>query len=211
MFDRATRAAYDVDPVRFVRHPYFGALTLPELAIVLTEHTRHHTRNLPVDRGRTTENSRVIGASPEALYGAFTDPAAIAVWLAPGDMTGKVHDFDGEVGGGYRMSLFYPQSEPGAPGKTGAHVDRFQARFVELTPFERIVEAITFDSPDPVFAGEMWMTVLFEPADGETRVTIRFEDIPEGIRPEDNEAGTESTLEKLARYVQSRGEVRAGG
>jgi hypothetical protein len=33
-------------------------------------------------------------------------------------------------------------------------------------------------------------------------VTIIFENIPRGIRPEDNEAGTELSLEKLARYVE---------
>ena len=35
-----------------------------------------------------------------------------------------------------------------------------------------------------------------------TTVSIVFKDIPPGIRPEDNEAGTRSTLEKLARYVE---------
>lgn len=28
------------------------------------------------------------------LYRAFTDPAALADWLAPGGMTGEVHHFD---------------------------------------------------------------------------------------------------------------------
>ncbi|MCI0565477.1 MAG: SRPBCC domain-containing protein [Nitrososphaera sp.] len=55
----------------------------------------------------STQNSKFIKAPPEALYRAFTDPAALAVWLAPGDMTGEVHSFDGRVGGGYRMSLYY--------------------------------------------------------------------------------------------------------
>ena len=53
----------------------------------------------------STRNSKWIKATPEALYGAFTDPTALAVWLAPGDMTGEVHRFDGRVGGGYQMSL----------------------------------------------------------------------------------------------------------
>jgi hypothetical protein len=33
-------------------------------------------------------------------------------------------------------------------------------------------------------------------------VTIAFANIPPGIRPEDNDAGTRSSLEKLARYVE---------
>jgi len=35
-------------------------------------------------------------------------------------------------------------------------------------------------------------------------VTIRFEHLPAGVRPEDNDAGTRSSLEKLARYVEGR-------
>ena len=58
-----------------------------------------------------TRTSRIIKAPRAALYRAFTDPAALAVRLAPGEMTGKVHAFDARVGGGYRMSLFYPASE----------------------------------------------------------------------------------------------------
>ena len=45
------------------------------------------------------------------------------------------------------------------------------------------------------------MVVTFQAEDGGTTVSILFQDIPPGIRPEDNEAGTRSTLEKLARYV----------
>ncbi len=149
-----------------------------------------------------TRTSRVIKAPREALYRAVTDPAALAVWLSPGAMTGQVHAFDARVGSGYRMSLFYPASEPASRGKTAAREDRFTARFVELTPPTRIVQAITFDSANPAFSGEMTMAVTFEERDGGTEVTIVFEHIPPGIRPEDNEAGTRSSLEKLARYIE---------
>jgi uncharacterized protein YndB with AHSA1/START domain len=150
----------------------------------------------------STRTSRIIKAPRDALYRAFIDPAALAIWLSPGEMTGKVHEFDGRVGGGYRMSLFYPESELGAPGKTSEREDRFTARFVELTPPARIVEAISFDSADPAFSGEMTMVVTLEDRNGATEVTIMFEHIPPGIRPEDNDAGTRSSLEKLARYVE---------
>ena len=45
------------------------------------------------------------------------------------------------------------------------------------------------------------MVVTLEDLDG-TEVTILFEHIPPGIRPEDNEAETRSSLEKLARDVE---------
>ena len=150
----------------------------------------------------STQNSKFIKATPEALYRAFTDPAALAVWFAPGDMTGEVHHFAGRVGGGYQMSLYYPSSDNTSRGKTSEREDRYTARFVELTPPRRIVEAITFDSVNPAFSGEMSMEVTFEAEEDGTTVSILFKDIPPGIRPEDNEAGTQQTLEKLARYVE---------
>src|SRR6185503_9699718 len=102
------------------------------------------------------------------LYRAFTDPKALAVWLAPGDMTGEVHHFDERVGGGYQMSLYYPASDTTSRGKTAGREDRYTARFVELTPPSRIVEAITFDSADPAFSGEMIMEVMLEAEEGGT-------------------------------------------
>jgi uncharacterized protein YndB with AHSA1/START domain len=117
-------------------------------------------------------------------------------------MTGKIHEFDGRVGGGYTMSLFYPPSEQVYRGKTSEREDRFTVRFVELTPPTRIVQTASFDSEDPAFAGEMTMVVTLEERDDGTEVTILFENIPPGIGPEDNDEGTRSSLEKLARYVE---------
>jgi len=48
----------------------------------------------------------------------------------------------------------------------------------------------------------MTMVVTFEDAGGGTEVTITFEHIPSGIRPEDNDAGARSSLEKLARVIE---------
>ncbi len=150
----------------------------------------------------TTENSKEIKATPEILYQAFTNPAALSVWLAPGEMTGEIHNFDLRVGGGFRMSLFYPPSEKESHGKTTEKEDRFTSRFIELTPNKKIVQAITFESPNPDFSGEMIMEVTFEARDFGTKVIILFKNIPPGIRPEDNEEGTNLSLEKLARYVE---------
>lgn len=151
-----------------------------------------------------TRASTTIAAPREAIYRAFTDPDALVAWQAPDGMTGTVHAFDLRVGGGYTMSLFYPESDDADSGKTAAREDRYTARFVELTPPARIVQAIVFETADPAFAGEMTMTVTLEAVEGGTAVTISFANIPPGIRPEDNDAGTRSSLATLARSVAAR-------
>ena len=148
----------------------------------------------------TTENSRIIRATPEKIYQAFADAAALETWLAPGSMRGKVHRLDFREGGGYEMSLFYMEGQD--RGKTRANEDRFAARFVELVPNQKIVEVVKFESGEEIFSGEMTMEVRLEPVSGGTKVTFLFRDIPAGVRPEDNEKGTEETMEKLARFVE---------
>ena len=147
----------------------------------------------------TTRNTMVINASRESLYHSFTDPEALEAWLAPGEMTGKIHNFDLRVGKGYTMSLFYPATEKKYRGKTSDKEDRFSARFIELSPPSKIVQAITFDTENQEFCGEMIMEVYFEIVNSGTKVIIVFKNIPSGIRPEDNETGTRLSLEKLAR------------
>ena len=94
--------------------------------------------------GAWTRTSRIIRARPDQLYDAFMDPAALVAWLPPAEMTGKIHDFDARVGGGYRMSLFYPPDERAHRGKTSEKEDMVDVRFVELAPARRIVEAVSF-------------------------------------------------------------------
>jgi uncharacterized protein YndB with AHSA1/START domain len=136
------------------------------------------------------------------VYQAFVSAEALEQWQAPELMTATVHEIDVREGGGYRMTLTYPPAIEGSPGKTTDREDRYTARFVELTPPSRIVEAINFDTVDPDFSGEMTISVDLTEVDGGTDVTMSFANIPAGIRPEDNDAGTRSSLEKLARLVE---------
>jgi len=150
----------------------------------------------------TTRNTKIVKAPPEKVYEAFVRPEALETWQAPGDMKAKVIRFDLREGGSYEMVLSYPETDQEARGKSGAKEDRYTARFVTLQPGKRIVEAIRFDSSDVRFQGEMIMEVTFEAVDLNTLVTMVFRDVPAGISPEDNEKGTELSLQKLARYVE---------
>ena len=151
----------------------------------------------------STRTSRLIDARPDAIYAAFMDPAVLVTWLPPAEMTGQIHAFDGRVGGGYRMLLFYPPGdEPNPRGKTTDREDRVNVRFVELEPARRIVEGVTFETADPALQGEMSITVSFEERAGGTEVTFLCANLPRGLRAEDNEAGAGLSLEQLARLFE---------
>jgi len=48
---------------------------------------------------------RVLKASPEKVYRAFTDPTALSAWLPPYGFLCVVHQFELSVGGSYKMSF----------------------------------------------------------------------------------------------------------
>jgi uncharacterized protein YndB with AHSA1/START domain len=113
----------------------------------------------------------------------------------------KQSHFDLRVGGGYKMSLYYIDTQ--TAGKTSGNEDRFSVKFVELIPYEKIVQLINFESDKKEFAVEMTMEVFLEDHEASTKVTIVFKNIPSGIDPKDNETGTEQSLEKLSRYFDN--------
>ena len=150
---------------------------------------------------RTDRASRVIAAPPGRVWAALVDPAALMAWLPPGEMTGRFERFDARPGGSYRLVLTYADAS-GAPGKATMESDIVEARFVDIVPGQRVVQAVDFVSDDPAYAGTMTMTWEVTAVAAGTRVDIVAEDVPDGISAEDHAAGLASSLTNLAAYVE---------
>lgn len=163
--------------------------------------TEAHVTDTP-DEPRIDTAVRLIAAPPETVYAAWMDPAAVAKWLPPAGMACRIDAFDPRPGGTFRMLLTYLAPEHADIGKSGGNEDAVEGTFVALEPGRRIVQDIVFRSGDPAFAGTMRMTWLFTPVDAGTTVTIRCENVPAGIRPEDHAAGLSSTLDGLAAHLE---------
>ena len=77
------------------------------------------------------------------------------------------------------------------------------SRVIDARP-EDVCEA--FIDPAALVAwlppGEMTLVATFEPVPGGTEVTLLFENLPPGLRPEDNEEGSRQSLEQLARRFE---------
>ena len=89
-----------------------------------------------------------------------------------------------------------------APGKATADSDIVEARFIDIVPGVRVVQAVTFVADDPDLAGTMTMTWEVTATDDGTRVDIRADQVPSGISAEDHAAGLASSLANLAAYVE---------
>ena len=77
-----------------------------------------------------------------------------------------------------------------------------EARFIDLVPGVRVVQAVDFVSDDRAFGGTMTMTWEVASVEGGTQVDITADDVPDGISPEDHAAGLSSSLMNLAAYLE---------
>jgi uncharacterized protein YndB with AHSA1/START domain len=144
-----------------------------------------------------------IDAPRAEVYAALLDAEAIGKWKVPTGMTSHVHTFEPREGGRIRVSLTY-DAQAGT-GKTSAHTDTYHGRFVQLVPNERVVEVDEFETADPTMRGEMTITITLSDADdGSTYLTAVHDGVPPGVSAEDNEAGWQSALARLAALLESR-------
>lgn len=144
----------------------------------------------------------MVAAPPERVYAAFVDPDALLAWLPPDGMSGRFDRFDARPGGSYRLILTYADASAGA-GKATPDSDVVEARFVDIVPGVRVVQAVDFVSDDPAYAGTMIMSWEAAAVGSGTRVEIRADDVPDGISAEDHAAGLASSLANLAVYVEN--------
>jgi uncharacterized protein YndB with AHSA1/START domain len=150
---------------------------------------------------RTDTASRVIAAPPERVFEALVDPEALTAWLPPEGMSGRFERFDPRPGGSYRLVLTYADPSA-APGKATPDSDIVEARFVDIDPGVRVVQAVDFVSDDPAYAGTMTMTWEVTAIDGGTRVVVTADDVPDGISADDHAAGLASSLANLAHHLE---------
>jgi uncharacterized protein YndB with AHSA1/START domain len=133
----------------------------------------------------------VLAAPPEKVYKAFLDPDAMAKWLPPKGFTGKVHEMNAQVGGGYRMSF---------TNFTTGKSHSFGGSYLELKPSEKLVYIDKFD--DPNLPGEMTVTVNLKKVSVGTDMNIEQAGIPDMIPPEACYLGWQESLAALAKLVE---------
>jgi uncharacterized protein YndB with AHSA1/START domain len=151
---------------------------------------------------RTDRASRVIDAPVARVFNALTDRDALERWLPPHGMTATFERFDPTPGGSYRLVV--TSADPtAARGKSSADSDIVEARYVDIVPNDRVIQAVDFVSDDPSLAGTMTMTWAVRAVDGRSRVEITADNVPDGISADDHAAGLTSSLYNLARYVES--------
>ena len=134
---------------------------------------------------------RVVKATPEKLYRAFTEANALAAWLPPYGFLGVVHEIDVRAGGKYKMSFINFSTGNG---------HSFGGNYVELKPNEFLKYTDKFD--DPNLPGEMITSVWLTKVSVGTDLKVIQEGIPAAIPAEMCYLGWQESLDKLIKLVE---------
>ena len=134
---------------------------------------------------------RVLKASPEKVYRAFTQANALASWLPPYGFLCTVHEMNVKVDGTYKMSFHNFSTGNG---------HSFGGKYLEIKPNEFLKYTDKFD--DPNLPGEMITSVWLRKVSVGTEIKILQEGIPAAIPVEMCYLGWQESLEKLTKLVE---------
>jgi len=134
---------------------------------------------------------RVLKASPEKIFRAFSDATAFSSWIPPYGFLCVTHQLDFKVGGNYKMTFTNFSTGNG---------HSFGGEFLEIKPGEFLKYTDKFD--DPNLPGDMTTSVWFKKVSCGTDITITQEGIPSAIPVEMCYLGWQESLEKLKKLVE---------
>ena len=134
---------------------------------------------------------RILKASPEKVFRAFTQASAIASWLPPYGFLCTVDHIDAKKDGTFRMSF---------ENFSTGHSHSFGGTYLEVKPNELLKYTDKFD--DPNLPGEMTTTVSLRKTIAGTEIKIVQEGIPAAIPAEMCYLGWQDSLDKLIRLIE---------
>jgi uncharacterized protein YndB with AHSA1/START domain len=141
--------------------------------------------------GNKVELHRVLKAPVERVYRAFSNPDALAYWMAPFGFLAKVHSMDFKVGGTFKMSFI---------NFTNNKSHSFGGKYVEIKPNQLLRYTDVFD--DPNLPGEMAVKIEFKEVICGTEIHIVQENIPEVIPVAMCYLGWQESLIQLVQLVE---------
>ena len=134
---------------------------------------------------------RVVTASPEKVYRAFTNANAMASWIPPYGFLCEVHQLEVKIGGQFKMTFINFSTGNG---------HSFGGEYLDIKPNEFLKYTDVFD--DPNLPGQMTTSVQMKKVSCGTEIKILQENIPAMIPTEMCYLGWQESLEKLKKLVE---------
>ncbi len=133
---------------------------------------------------------RVLPATPERVFAAWSEPESLRVWMCPGEIARAEVEVDFRVGGRFRIVMF------------GEREYAQHGEYLEIDPPKRL--SFTWVSEWlPEDQAHTRVHVSLEPAgDGETRIRVVHEALPAGDTYDGHEQGWADIVHGLAEHLE---------
>jgi uncharacterized protein YndB with AHSA1/START domain len=131
--------------------------------------------------------SRVIAASPEKLYDAWTNPEVMLKWWGPEGVTVPEHRLDIRVGGGWKTTMLQPTGNRVVCSGVYRLLDRPR----------RVAMTWAWTQPDGQRGHETVVDVSFEKVERGTRMTLVQKTFANAEQEALHNQGWTSSLDKL--------------
>ena len=144
-----------------------------------------------MSEGTPLVQERVIAATPERVFAAWSDAASMGRWMCPGEMQRADVELDFRVGGAFRIAMH---------GEEQLYVQH--GEFVEIDAPKRLV--FTWHSEwMPEGERDTRVTVTFEPESrGATRLRLVHDQLPATGSYDGHQDGWGSIVGKLAAQLE---------
>ncbi len=127
--------------------------------------------------------SKVLAATPEQVFKAFTDPQWYGQWWGPEGTRAEVKQLDLEVGGAYRVDMNMPD------GNSTVMFGTYQ----EIDPPRLLAYSLAWEGEGM----ETLVTLEIEPHDDGAELTVTHEGFTDQVRADQHEHGWTSSLARL--------------
>ena len=131
---------------------------------------------------------RLIAASPEKVFQAWTQPEHLMRWFAPSDEFTTQAEIDLREGGSYRVKMKAPDGT----------VHDLHGTYREVLPPRKLVYTWRW-ATEPEH-GETLVTVEFHEREGKTELVLTHQQFPGSKAREEHTKGWSGCLDRLSRY-----------
>lgn len=139
---------------------------------------------------------RVLKASPEQIFDAWTKPEMLKQWWRCGDDSSNAFvEMDLRVGGTYRVGTNKPEFDKPLVS-TG--------KYWEIVRPYRLVFSWSWEKPlmEVMDVGETWVTITIEPQGDQSKLTVIHERFDTVERKEAHFAGWSEGIDRLVRLLE---------
>jgi uncharacterized protein YndB with AHSA1/START domain len=148
-----------------------------------------------VSENLTLQLSKIIKAPRNRTFAAWTQPAELMQWFAPGPMKAESIDVDLRIGGVFRWAICVPSPQSGQAMNVV-----FSGKYLEIQD-DKLLRFSWQSEANP--ADETLVTVSFADVEGGTEVAITQERLISSEIYNRNKGGWISMLDKLEVFAAS--------